>query len=77
MTKAQFLDIIAEIVEADSGDLNGSEELKTLDGWDSLARLSFIATIDKKLKTTLSANTVNACATINDIAALLGDKITD
>lgn len=77
MTKAQLLEIIADIVEADAEDLDGSEELAMLDGWDSLARLSFIATIDKKLKTTLSANTVNACATINDVSALLGDKITD
>jgi len=77
MTKAEFLDVIADIVEAESGDLDGSETLKTLDGWDSLARLSLIAVIDKRLKTTLSANSVNECATINDIAALLGDNITD
>ncbi len=76
MTKSDFLDVIADIVEADAGSLDGSEAVAELDGWDSLARLSLIAAIDKKLGVTLSANTVNACETLNDIVGLLGDKVT-
>ncbi len=76
MPKTDFLLLLDELLELDSNTLIGAEELKGLENWDSLASIGFIALVDEKFGITLSASKLNACQTIDDLVALVSDKIT-
>ncbi len=76
MTRTQLLNEIEEILELDPGTLTGDEPLVDLEGWDSLATLSYIAMADEKLNVQLSGIATARAATVNDLVALLGDKIS-
>ena len=67
MTKKEFLNIIEGILELDEGVLDGSEKLDELDGWDSLAVVSFIAEIDSELDITLNPNQLSNAQSIEDL----------
>ncbi len=75
MTKAQFVNMVADILDMSDDTLKGSEELSMLDGWDSLARLSFIAAVDKHLGTVVSTSDISSCITVDDLAALVQDRL--
>ena len=75
MTPAEFHLELDNILELNPGTIQGGEALESLSAWDSLAVLSFIAMVDEKLKTQVSGKDIANCATVSDIAALLGDKI--
>lgn len=77
MTKEEFYAELEEIIEADPGTIQGDEQLSTLDGWDSLAGLSFIAMADEKLHATLTAGALAGCKTVADLLNLFPGKITD
>ena len=76
MTSAEFLNLIEEILELDEGILDGSELINDLDGWDSLAVVSFIAEVDSKLDLTLNPNQISNANSIADLKALVADKLT-
>ena len=76
MTNAEFLNVIEEILELDEGILDGSELINDLDGWDSLAVVSFIAEVDSKLNLTLNPNLISNANSIADLKALVADKLT-
>lgn len=76
MTKADFLAQLDEILEYDAGTLTGDEVVKDLDGWDSLATLSFIAMVDEQLNLQLSGAQIAKAETVNDLVALVGDKVS-
>ena len=75
MKKNEFYNEIEEILEVDTGCLSGDEKLVELDGWDSLAIVMFIAMIDNKLNTAITAERLLDCVTIDDLAALCEGKI--
>lgn len=76
MTKADFLAQLDEILEYDAGTLKGDEVVKDLEGWDSLATLSFIAMVDEQLNAQLSGAQIGKAVTVNDLVALVGDKVS-
>ena len=76
MTNAEFLNVIEEILELDEGILDGSELINDLDGWDSLAVVSFIAEVDSKLDLALNPNLISNANSIADLKALVADKLT-
>ena len=76
MTSAEFLNLIEEILELDEGILDGSELINDLDGWDSLAVMSFIAAVDSELDLTLNPNLISNANSIADLKALVADKLT-
>jgi len=75
MTKQEFLRQLEDIMELDANTLQGGETLKDLDSWDSLASLSFIAFADERFNLSVSGNQVASAKTVDDLAALLGDRI--
>ncbi len=77
MNKKEFIEKIEEIVELDAGTLHGNEQLINLEGWDSLAVMSFIAMVDSELNTTLEAVKITSCQTVNDLTKLVHEKLTD
>lgn len=75
MTKAEFLNIIDDILELPAGTVQGEESLKSLENWDSLAVVSFIASVHALLGVTLEAKKLKACASVPELLALVSDKI--
>ncbi len=68
MNREDIIHEIAKIVEEDA--LHGNERLQDLDGWDSIAVMSFIATVDEKLGRTLPGASITECRTVNDLVDL-------
>jgi acyl carrier protein len=75
MDKAVFLAKLEEMMEIQSGTLADSESLKNLKQWDSVAIMGFIAFVDEHFEITLSAKRLVGCKTVDDLIALLGDRI--
>ncbi|MDR3255879.1 MAG: phosphopantetheine-binding protein [Synergistaceae bacterium] len=66
MTLEEKISLIEETIEADK--LNADMELKDVDVWDSLGRLSIIIMFDQKFNKNLNAETLAAFKTVRDIA---------
>lgn len=77
MNKKEFLRKLEDILELDDNTLNGTENLEELDDWDSLAVMSFIAMVDEDFGIAIDADGIMGCKTINDLADLLGDQISE
>ena len=75
MKKREILLLIDELLELELGTLTGTEILRDLEGWDSLAIMGFMATVDERFELTLSGQAIITCKTVNDLIALLGDRI--
>jgi len=75
MRKAEFLALLALVIEAEPGSLKGEERLDSLEGWDSLAVVGFLALVDEKLGITPTPKDIAAANTVNDLVALFGDII--
>jgi acyl carrier protein len=75
MTKSDFLSLIDEIVEAPAGTIRGTETLADVEGWDSLAIVSFIAAINQSLGVTLSAEKLQKCRTVPELLRLLDGRV--
>lgn len=75
MKRAEFLHLLDEIIEAPPGTLQGEETLSTIEGWDSLAVVGFIAVVDQHFRVTLSASKLSACKTVPDLIALLPEPL--
>lgn len=77
MTKQQFLRHFEEVLEAGACSMNEEQALSDLDGWDSLAKMSFIAILDEHFSVTIPPEKIGEANTIKDLILLLGDEITD
>jgi acyl carrier protein len=76
MTIPEFLHAYEEALELDPDTISGKESLKEVGWWDSMAALVFMSVADEKLGVTVSASDLGKCASIPDLLALLGDKIS-
>jgi acyl carrier protein len=72
MAHQEFLSLLDELLELSPGTLKGSELLGSLEGWDSLAVMSFIAMVDEHSGLTVSPKAIVACKTVDDLAKLAG-----
>lgn len=70
MTKAEFLDELAVVLDMDEGSLTGAEVLEELAEWDSLAVISYIALVDEKFNHVVSGDSLSKAVTVNDLVAL-------
>jgi acyl carrier protein len=70
----QLLDLLAELLEREPGTISPSEALADI-GWDSMAVVGFIALADDRFGVIVDARRLATCATVEDLAALLGDKV--
>jgi acyl carrier protein len=77
MNRQEFFNELEEIIEADKGSLTGSEVLKELEGWDSVAVMGFIAMVDNSLGITLDGDKIINCKTVNDLFVLVNDEKGD
>jgi len=75
MKRREFLTLLDELFELPPGTLTGEESLPELGKWDSTAMLGFMALVDEHYGLTLSPRQFIPCATVNDLLALIGDKM--
>ncbi len=73
MTEQTFLDLIAEIAEADVVNITLASELDTLN-WDSLCDIGFIAALDRETGREVDVNGLANCKTVADLHALFAAK---
>lgn len=76
MNKREFLNNLEQVLEVPEGTLKGGERLITLEKWDSMAVVSFIAMADATFGVQVSPDKLAQCKTVDDLAILMGDKIT-
>ena len=72
MSHDEFLDQLAEILEVPAGSLTGTEKLEEMEGWTSIAMVSFIALADEHFGKTLSPRLFAGCDTVADLGKLVG-----
>ncbi len=75
MTKAEFYSELEGLLELKAGTIQGTETLRDLPGWDSMAVLSVIAMADEKLGEVIAPNALAECKTVNDLTNLFPGKI--
>jgi acyl carrier protein len=75
MTKDRFLRMMESTLQLDEGALAGPEALEGFDAWDSLAVMMTLALFDKELGLKVPAARVYECRTVDDLAALAGDRV--
>ena len=75
MERTEFLLSLDELLELEPGTVKGSEILDSLDGWNSLAGISFMALVDEHFGISLQPRQIAGCSTIADLVGLLGDRI--
>ena len=75
MTKQQFIEELEDMLEAQRGTITEDEMLFNVDGWDSLAVITFIAFVDESLGLTLKANKIAEAKSIADLIALVAEKL--
>ncbi len=74
MTKKEFLRSFEITIMANPGALTGAEKLDKLSGWDSIAVVEFIAQADD-LSICLSTDDIQECRTVDDLWALLENRV--
>ena len=67
MKEQELLELLEEIMYVDEGTLEPDTELADMDEWDSLTKLSLIATAKQRFKKTLTADIIKGFETVADI----------
>jgi acyl carrier protein len=76
MDKNEFLLLLDELLGAEPGTATGAETLESLEGWDSLAVISFMCLADERFGINLQAGRIAECRTVLDLIRLLGNQVT-
>lgn len=71
MDKADFLEMMEDILGVPEGSLSGEEAFADLKGWDSLAVLGVVAMARENPGVSLRPEQVKGLATLADLYALL------
>lgn len=72
MSNEEKIAMIEEAMDLDGGTLKPEEELDNYEEWDSLSKLSLIATAKRQLDVTLDVSALRQVVTVSDLCALLG-----
>jgi len=70
MTRKDFLTSMDTMLELPEGTLTGSEQLDDLEGWNSMAMISFMALADENNGVKLSPRQLGGCTTIAELLEL-------
>lgn len=67
--RSQFLKAFQELLEMPN-QLDGSERLEDLEGWDSVVLISFIAMVDEQFGHKISPRDIGRCETVDNLYSL-------
>ncbi|MBL8214970.1 MAG: acyl carrier protein [Bryobacterales bacterium] len=68
--RTEFFQRVEEVLSEPHA-LDGDTQLSTVEGWDSLAFVTFIAMVDDSYGAAVSVQELLACKTAEDLAALV------
>lgn len=72
MTRQDALRLLEQTLDMGPHTLTGRENLRDLEGWDSLSTLAIIAMVDKELGRPLPGSRVAQCQTVDQLLELMG-----
>ena len=75
MKKQEFIEHLEDLLEMERGSIAEDEMLFNLEGWDSLAVMSFIAMVDEEFGETIKAKQLAEAKSIPDLIALVAHKL--
>ena len=70
MKKNQFITLLEDMLEVDTGSLNGDENLDDLP-WDSLSIVSFIALADEHLNIMVDPQALSEAKSLSEVLVLI------
>ena len=76
MTKSEFLRALERQMEVPQNTLSEEQQLAQVPGWDSMAAVLFIALADEKAGVTISGNQIAQARTVDQLLALVGDRLS-
>lgn len=65
------LELLEEMMDLDTGTLNGEEVLEDLEDWDSMTALSFILLLSDEFDKTITGADIKKLHTVHDMMALM------
>ena len=71
MDRQTFLPLLDELLELPPGTLTGSEKLESLENWNSMAMVGYIALADEHFNYSVSPRQFANCSTVNDLLDLI------
>jgi len=71
MDTKTFCAKLDEVLDVPAGTVQPGQALDKLEGWDSVAVLSFIAMADAEYGVMVPAKAINECRTVDDLANLI------
>ena len=77
MTREQFMRELETSLEIPVGTLMRAKTLEDPTYWDSMSALTFMALADEKLQLTLTGDQIVKCKTVDDLLALVGDRLAN
>jgi len=76
MTRSEFLRALERELALDNGTLNENQALSSLESWDSMAAIQFIALADEQIGVAVSGDQIAKSRTVNELLSLLGNQLT-
>jgi acyl carrier protein len=70
MDRLQFLEMLDELLELEPGTLKGDEALDSLENWNSLAVIGYMALVNDHFGVIVAPKQIAACTTIDQLIAL-------
>ena len=71
MGKPEGMRLLEQMLELGPNTLTAERRLRDLEGWDSLATMTFIALIDRELGVPLPGSRVARCQTVGELMGLV------
>lgn len=72
MTQEEFITELEDILSLEEGELTVNSNLKELEDWDSLAIISVIALVDKKIGKKVNVLALKECISVTDLINTIG-----
>ncbi len=73
MTINEKLELLEEVMDLESGDLNETMDLNDIEEWDSLSVLTLISEMKKRFNISLPTQQIKGFKTVADICAVIPD----
>ena len=75
MTKQEFIEELATILNTEPDEVQPSTELASLSGWDSTGLLGVIALLDAELGVEADVDRIRECKTVQNLVDTVADKL--
>ena len=76
MTRDEFLRALEDVLTIDAGTLQPGLALADVPEWDSLGVVDFQGLVDESLGLDVQPERINACESVDDLLALVGEKLS-